>query len=175
MGAAVKDTNRVIRNAFAYQTTTRKLFSIIISRGAPVLRSLSKRFSSLYAILSGHNGVTVAENALQEMAAELLLGQLNVCNTDEAVKELIRQSFMSVEKGYFDSINPHVATKTAIQLHLSADGMNQYEISQQFENVLQKLDSLNNALSVGSSAVLALIHRSHLYLGNIGNCRALKS
>ena len=26
---------------------------------------------------------------------------------------------------------------------------------------------------MGSSAVLALIHRSHLYLGNIGNCRAL--
>uniref|UniRef100_A0A182LXR7 TGF-beta-activated kinase 1 and MAP3K7-binding protein 1 n=1 Tax=Anopheles culicifacies TaxID=139723 RepID=A0A182LXR7_9DIPT len=129
--------------------------------------------TSLYAILSGHNGGMVAKNALQEIAAELLLGPLKSCNTDEAVKDLIRQSFMSVEKSYFDSINPHVATKTAIQLHLSADGMNQYEISQQFENVLQKLDSLNNALSVGSSAVLGLMHRSHLYLCNIGNCRAL--
>ncbi|KFB36364.1 AGAP002953-PA-like protein [Anopheles sinensis] len=129
--------------------------------------------TSMYAILSGHNGAIVAEKALQEMAADLLLDQLKKCNTDEAVKELMRQSFMSVEKGYFESINQHVATKTAIQLHLSADGMNQYEISQQFENVLQKLDSLNNALSIGSSAVLGLVHRSHLYLGNIGNCRAL--
>uniref|UniRef100_A0A182T032 PPM-type phosphatase domain-containing protein n=1 Tax=Anopheles maculatus TaxID=74869 RepID=A0A182T032_9DIPT len=128
---------------------------------------------SLYAILSGHNGVTVAENALQELAAELLLGPLNSCNTDEAVKELIRQSLMSVEKSYYDSINPYVATKTAIQLHYSSNGMNQLEISQQHKHVLEKLDAIDKTLSVGSSAVLGLIHRSRLYLCNIGNCRAL--
>ncbi|XP_052866439.1 TGF-beta-activated kinase 1 and MAP3K7-binding protein 1-like [Anopheles cruzii] len=128
---------------------------------------------SMYAILSGHNEVKVAEYALQGLAADLLLGQLNSCHTDEAVKELMRQSFNSVEKGYLDSINTHVARKTAIQMQLSADGMNQYEISQQFENVLQKLDWINNELSIGASAVVGLIHRSHLYLGNIGNCRAL--
>ncbi|XP_049538137.1 TGF-beta-activated kinase 1 and MAP3K7-binding protein 1-like [Anopheles darlingi] len=128
---------------------------------------------SMYAILSGHNDVKVAEYALQGLAADLVLGQLNSCHSEDAVKELMRAAFNSVEKDYLDSINTHVARKTAIQLQLSADGMNQYEISQQFENVLQRLDWINNELSIGASAVVALVHRSHLYLGNIGNCRAL--
>ncbi|XP_055586589.1 TGF-beta-activated kinase 1 and MAP3K7-binding protein 1-like [Uranotaenia lowii] len=127
----------------------------------------------LYAIYSGHNGVRVSDFALQKMAADLLLGQLNGRTTDEAVKDVIRQAFHSVEKGYFDSIDTDVATKTALQLQLSADGLSQYQISQEFGNVLEKLGKINVELSVGSSAVLALIYQSKLYIGNIGNCRAL--
>ncbi|XP_058450153.1 TGF-beta-activated kinase 1 and MAP3K7-binding protein 1-like [Malaya genurostris] len=127
----------------------------------------------LYAIYSGHNGVRVADFALQKMAADLLLGQLNGRSTDEAVKDVIRQAFHSVEKGYFDSIDADVATKTDLQLQLSADGLSQYQISQKYGNILEKLDKINVELSVGSSAALALICQSKLYIGNIGNCRAL--
>ncbi|XP_055628932.1 TGF-beta-activated kinase 1 and MAP3K7-binding protein 1-like [Toxorhynchites rutilus septentrionalis] len=127
----------------------------------------------LYGIFSGHNGVRVADFALQKMAADLLLGQLNGRSTDEAVKDVIRQAFHSVEKGYFDSIDADVATKTAIQLQLSVGGLSQYQISQEFGNILEKLDKINLELSVGSSVALALIHQSKLYIGNIGNCRAL--
>ncbi|XP_055523966.1 TGF-beta-activated kinase 1 and MAP3K7-binding protein 1-like [Wyeomyia smithii] len=127
----------------------------------------------LYAIYSGQNGVRVADFALQKMAADLLLGQLNGRATDEAVKDVIRQAFNSVEKGYFDSIDADVATKTALQMQLSMDGLSQYQISQEFRNVLEKLDKINVELSVGSSAALALIYQSKLYIGNIGNCRAL--
>ncbi|XP_053682588.1 TGF-beta-activated kinase 1 and MAP3K7-binding protein 1-like [Sabethes cyaneus] len=127
----------------------------------------------LYAIYSGHNGVRVADFALQKMAADLLFGQLNGRATDEAVKDVIRQAFHSVEKGYFDSIDADVATKTDLQLQLSMDGLSQYQISQEFGNVLEKLDKLNVELSVGSSAALALVYQSKLYIGNIGNCRAL--
>ncbi|XP_039436659.1 TGF-beta-activated kinase 1 and MAP3K7-binding protein 1-like [Culex pipiens pallens] len=127
----------------------------------------------LYAVYSGHNGVRVSDFALQKMAADLLLGQLNGRTTDEAVKDVIRQAFHSVEKGYFDSIDADVATKTALQLQLSVDGLSQYQISQEFGALLEKLGKINVELSVGSSAVLALIYQSKLYIGNIGNCRAL--
>nr|XP_019546611.2 TGF-beta-activated kinase 1 and MAP3K7-binding protein 1-like [Aedes albopictus] len=127
----------------------------------------------LYAIYSGHQGVRVADFALQKMAADLLLGQLNGRSTDEAVKDVIRQAFHAVEKGYIDSIDVELATRTALQMQLSDIGLRQYQISQEFSNVLDKLGKIKLELSVGTSAVLALIYQSKLYIGNIGNCRAL--
>ncbi|XP_058811850.1 TGF-beta-activated kinase 1 and MAP3K7-binding protein 1-like isoform X2 [Topomyia yanbarensis] len=127
----------------------------------------------LYAIYSGHDGERVADFALQKMAADLLLGQLNGRSTDEAVKDVIRQAFHSVEKGYFDSIDADVATKTNLQLLLDDKELSQYQISQKYGNVLEKLSKIDVELSVGSSAAVALIYQSKLYIGNIGNCRAL--
>ncbi|XP_001649578.2 TGF-beta-activated kinase 1 and MAP3K7-binding protein 1 [Aedes aegypti] len=127
----------------------------------------------LYAIYSGHNGVRVADFALQKMAADLLLGQLNGRSTDEAVMDVIRQAFHAVEKGYIDSIDLELATRTDLQLQLTDIDLRQYQYSPEVNNVLQKLDKIKNELAVGCSAVLALIYQSKLYIGNIGNCRAL--
>lgn len=38
---------------------------------------------------------------------------------------------------------------------------------------MKQLNSINDELSMGASVVLALIHYSKLYIGNVGNCRAL--
>jgi len=46
--------------------------------------------SCLYAVFSGHQGTSVAEFALQRMAAEILLGQLSVRTPEEEVKEVLR-------------------------------------------------------------------------------------
>lgn len=128
--------------------------------------------TSLYGVFSGHYGSKVAEFALQKMAADILLGQLNGKTTDEEIKEVLRQAFLSVEKGYFDSIDGLIAQKTMLQYEIP-DGVSQYEISQKYQHILDELNSINLELSVGTSVVLALIYNSKLYIGNVGNCRAL--
>lgn len=70
----------------------------------------------------------VAEFSLQRIAAEILLGQLNEKGaTEEDVKEVLRQAFVSAEKGYLDSIDSNLARKTVLQCEL--EGLSQYEVS----------------------------------------------
>lgn len=83
---------------------------------------------SIYAIFSGQGGSQVAEFSLQRIAAEILLGQLNEKGaTEEDVKEVLRQAFVSAEKGYLDSIDSNLARKTVLQCEL--EGLSQYEVS----------------------------------------------
>lgn len=44
----------------------------------------------IYAVFDGHEGTKAANFAMQRMAAEILLGQLNGKSTDEEVKEVLR-------------------------------------------------------------------------------------
>lgn len=82
---------------------------------------------SIYAIFSGQGGSQVAECSLQRIAAEVLLGQLNeIGATEEDVKEVLRQAFISAEKGYLDSIDSNLARKTVLQCEL--EGLSQYEV-----------------------------------------------
>lgn len=91
-----------------------------------MLNSTSHR--SIYAIFSGHGGSQVAEFCMQRIAAEILLGQLNEKGaTEEDVKEVLRQAFVSAEKGYLDSIDSNLARKTVLQCEL--EGLSQYEVS----------------------------------------------
>ncbi len=70
----------------------------------------------------------MAEFSLQRVAAEILLGQLNEKGaTEEDVKEVLRQAFVSAEKGYLDSIDSNLARKTVLQCEL--EGLSQYEVS----------------------------------------------
>lgn len=65
---------------------------------------------------------------MQRIAAEILLGQLNEKGaTEEDVKEVLRQAFVSAEKGYLDSIDSNLARKTVLQCEL--EGLSQYEVS----------------------------------------------
>lgn len=83
---------------------------------------------SIYAIFSGQGGSQVAEFSMQRIAAEILLGQLNEKGaTEEDVKEVLRQAFVSAEKGYLDSIDSNLARKTVLQCEL--EGLSQYEVS----------------------------------------------
>lgn len=53
------------------------------------------------------------------------------------------------------------------------EGLSEYEVSQQYKHVLDELSKIDDELTVGTSVVIALIHNSKLYIGNIGTCRAL--
>ncbi|KOC70998.1 TGF-beta-activated kinase 1 and MAP3K7-binding protein 1 [Habropoda laboriosa] len=106
----------------------------------------------LYGVFDGHEGTKVANFAMQRMAAEILLGQLNGKSTDEEVKEVLRQAFIAVEKGYLDSIGDLLAERTSLQFDIP-DGLNSYETYQKFPHLVS--------------------YRGRLYVANVGDSRAL--
>lgn len=114
----------------------------------------------------------MADYALQRMSAEIVLGQLYEKSSDEEIKEVLRQAAIAVEKAYQDSIEGNLTRKYMLQNEIP-EGLNQYEVSQEYQGVLDELNAINEVLSVGCSVVLALIYNSKLYVMNIGNCKAL--
>ena len=75
--------------------------------------------NSLYGVLDGHDGRKVAEYARQRFPAELLLGQLDdIASNDEQIVQMLRNSFMQVDRNYFRSIDSLVAERTQLQLSL---------------------------------------------------------
>lgn len=126
----------------------------------------------LYGVFDGHEGVQAAAFALQRMAAEILLGQLSGKTSDDEIKEVLRQAFIAVEKGYLDSIDERLAIRTSLQYEIP-DEMTSYEAYQKFPHVVDKLKALNCELSSGTTAVLALVHAGRLFVANVGDSRAL--
>jgi TAK1-binding protein 1 len=130
-------------------------------------------FSFLYSICTGHNGMSISDYALSSMTAGIFLGgQLNQANkSDEEIKELLKQTFISAEKGYNTSMDNLIATKHQLQIQIS--DLSQYEISQKYGDVLTRLNTINHELSIGASVIIALITNKKLYIANLGICRAL--
>lgn len=127
--------------------------------------------SCLYAIFSGHGDSKVAEIALERISAEILLGQLAGKTTEDEVKDVLRQAFVSAENGYTDWAGNFLAQKAMLQAELK--GVSQYEISCKYKDIVRQLNYINDKLTIGASVVLALIHNRMLYICNVGNCRAL--
>ncbi|XP_070505169.1 TGF-beta-activated kinase 1 and MAP3K7-binding protein 1-like [Chironomus tepperi] len=127
----------------------------------------------LYSICSGINGANISDFALSRMTADILLGgQLNqVGKPDEEIKELLRQTFISAEKGYNTTIDNLLATKQQLQYQIL--DLSQYEISQKYQDVLNRLNVITKELSIGSSVLIALITNKKLFIANLGVCRAL--
>lgn len=96
--------------------------------------------SFLYSICSGFNGSSVADFALSRTAADILLGggiQNSTDKSDEEIKELLKQTFVSAEKGYLSSIDQLLATKQQLQFQIL--DLSQFEISQKYQDVRKKI------------------------------------
>ncbi|KAM9770501.1 TGF-beta-activated kinase 1 and MAP3K7-binding protein 1 isoform 2-T2 [Menidia menidia] len=123
----------------------------------------------LYGVFNGYDGSRVASFTAQCLTAELLLGQLNSSHTDNDVRRILTQAFDVVEKNYFDSIDDALAEKA----HLSNYILPHNELSPQSQKVQERLKELEQEVSGGATAVVALMLNNKLYVANVGTNRVL--
>ncbi|XP_057304609.1 TGF-beta-activated kinase 1 and MAP3K7-binding protein 1-like [Hydractinia symbiolongicarpus] len=127
----------------------------------------------LYGIIDGHGGFKVAEFAVQKLPAELLLGQLKDDYADREVCAKLQEAFEGVAKGFVDDlINDALMEKMNLEEQMP-ERMNQGEAFRRFPTLFQRLQELDVQISGGCSAVIALIHKSRLYVANVGDARAV--
>ncbi|XP_068207269.1 TGF-beta-activated kinase 1 and MAP3K7-binding protein 1-like isoform X2 [Palaemon carinicauda] len=126
----------------------------------------------LYGVFDGHDGARAAYFASQRMPAELSFEQLTGKTTEEEVKEVFREAFLSVENAFLESIDPKIAERTQL-LDKIPDGMSQFEAAQKYPETFSRLQALEHEIRGGTTAVVALVHGGNLYIGNVGDSRAL--
>ncbi|KAB0795309.1 hypothetical protein PPYR_08057 [Photinus pyralis] len=138
-------------------------------------RSCHWRFndtSYLYGVFDGHESARAADFCFQRLAAEILLEQLNEKKSDEETKEVLKQAFISVEKGYLDSIYDRLAEREAYFDEIP-QGLNLYQAYQEVPDVVEKIKRINIELSSGTTAAIALLYNNKLFVANVGNSRVL--
>ncbi|XP_069385422.1 TGF-beta-activated kinase 1 and MAP3K7-binding protein 1 isoform X5 [Paralichthys olivaceus] len=123
----------------------------------------------LYGVFNGYDGSRVARFASQCLTAELLLGQLKSNHTDSDVRRILSQAFDVVEKSYFETIDDALAEKA----NLSNYVLPHNELSPQNQKVQERLKELEQEVSGGATAVVALILNNKLYIANVGTNRVL--
>ncbi|XP_026215024.1 TGF-beta-activated kinase 1 and MAP3K7-binding protein 1 isoform X1 [Anabas testudineus] len=129
----------------------------------------------LYGVFNGYDGSRVANFVSQCLTAELLLGQLNSNHTDSDVCRILTQAFDVVEKSYFETIDNALAQKAHLSTFLPPHNENVsfHQLSPSSQKVHERLKELEQELTGGATAVVALILNNKLYIANVGTNRAL--
>nr|CAH7721580.1 unnamed protein product [Callosobruchus chinensis] len=125
-----------------------------------------------YAVFDGHEGKRAADFCSQRMTAEIYFSHLSEKKTDEEVKDLLRQAFITVEKGYMETLEDLLAERTSLMYDIP-EGLNSYEAYQKVPEVVEGINRINCELSSGTAAAVALICNDKLYVANVGNSRVL--
>lgn len=113
----------------------------------------------LYGVFDGFNGAQVSDFVMKRLPAELVLGQLVPDIRDDLVKDMIRQAFVSVDKEYFGLIGHKLAARMVMRSdqQLARDS---------------KLADLDDEVSSGCAATVALILNNKIFVSNVGDCQA---
>ncbi|XP_064172024.1 TGF-beta-activated kinase 1 and MAP3K7-binding protein 1 [Anguilla rostrata] len=125
----------------------------------------------LYGVFNGFDGGRVANFVAQRLTAELLLGQLNSSHSDADVRRILLQAFDVVEKSYFETIDDALAEKANLQSQLPESGF--HPLTPQNQKLSERLGVLEQEVSGGATAVVALILNNKLHIANVGTNRAL--
>lgn len=124
---------------------------------------------SLYGVFEPHNGLDAARFIMQRMAAEILFPPPSA-NTDEEIRDRLRNAFVSVEKAYIENYDGMIAERTSLQYQLRT--LNETQVSQN-QNILARLKEIDVHLSGGAAVVIALVHNNKLFVAHVGDTRAL--
>uniref|UniRef100_A0A8D3BWY7 TGF-beta-activated kinase 1 and MAP3K7-binding protein 1 n=1 Tax=Scophthalmus maximus TaxID=52904 RepID=A0A8D3BWY7_SCOMX len=129
----------------------------------------------LYGVFNGYDGGRVANFASQCLTAELLLGQLKSSHTDADVRRILTQAFDVVEKSYFETIDHALAEKAHLSNYVLPHNENVsfHQLSPQSQKVQERLKDLEQEVSGGATAAVALILNNKLYIANVGTNRVL--
>ncbi|XP_050310738.1 TGF-beta-activated kinase 1 and MAP3K7-binding protein 1-like [Anthonomus grandis grandis] len=125
-----------------------------------------------YSVFDGHEGKRATDFCSQRMTAEICFSQINQKDSDEEVRELLRQAFMTVELGYMESLDDLIAERTSLHYDIP-EGLAPHEAYQKVPHIMDRIKALNAELSSGTAAAVALICKNKLYVANVGNCRVL--
>ncbi|KAL1490937.1 hypothetical protein ABEB36_011606 [Hypothenemus hampei] len=126
----------------------------------------------LYTVFDGHEGKKCADFCSQRLTAELYFNQIDEKETDEEVIEIIKQAFITVERGYMDALNDLLALRMSLQCDIP-EGLSCYEAYQKMPDLMEQIKRINVDLAAGTAAAVALICKNKLYVANVGNCRVL--
>ncbi|XP_034837281.1 TGF-beta-activated kinase 1 and MAP3K7-binding protein 1-like [Maniola hyperantus] len=127
----------------------------------------------LYGVFEPHNGLEAARFIMQRMAAELLFPPPSINNTDEEIRERLRNAFVSVEKAYIENYDGMIAERTSLQYRLQILNAHTAQMNPNCDNILYRLKEIDQHLSGGATVVIALVHNNKLYVANVGETRAL--
>ncbi|XP_059045480.1 TGF-beta-activated kinase 1 and MAP3K7-binding protein 1-like [Achroia grisella] len=125
--------------------------------------------SCLYGVFEPHNGLDAAKFIMQRMAVEMLLPPPSANNTDEEIRDRLRNAFVSVEKAYNENYDEMIAERTSLQYHLQT--LSEAQMLQ--NSILTRLKEIDKHLSGGATVVIALVHNNKLFVANVGETRAL--
>lgn len=113
----------------------------------------------VYGVFDGFSGAKVSDFAIKKLPAELCLGQVSQNSTDEAVREALRQSFINLDREYFNFIGEKLALRMAVRLENPND---------------PQLRQLDLETLVGASATVSvLLDNKKLFVANAGDVRTV--
>ncbi|GCB80027.1 hypothetical protein scyTo_0019649, partial [Scyliorhinus torazame] len=120
----------------------------------------------LYGVFNGYDGSRVSKFVTQRLTAELLLGQLTLSHGDADVRKVLLQAFDVVERSFFESIDDSLAVKANLMSQLP-EGVPHSQLPQQYQKLLEKLNKVEQEIAGGTTAIVALILNSKLYIANL--------
>uniref|UniRef100_A0A6Q2XIM6 TGF-beta-activated kinase 1 and MAP3K7-binding protein 1 n=1 Tax=Esox lucius TaxID=8010 RepID=A0A6Q2XIM6_ESOLU len=127
----------------------------------------------LYGVFNGFDGSRVSSFVSQCLTAELLLGQLNSTQTDTDVRRILTQTFSQFEQAFLNLFSPPRSPVHLLPFLPPSQGVPFHQLSPQSQKMSERLKELEQEVSGGAMAVVALILNSRLYIANVGTNRAL--